>query len=269
MSRCASQIRVTNGIDGTIQTRPLAVPHGENPIVAGIRGQGGLLGTPTGRRRKVLVDGGMKMNVSTCEKTFAPPQFFVHIVHRGATVARDVTRGIEARGLVPAELVHCQPKQRLSSGQVDRSGILSVLVSERDIRKGHAGFLPSELIGTWRSLRQGFIASPGIPVLPDPFRCEGRGDSLQEAIVPFPSGEAPPGVRIGARERPISAGTSVCRHVLPESVIRIVVDREPEQVSHGHRYHIRKLPAMDAGRKPGAIANRATTKSIWNDEKHK
>ncbi len=112
------QIAVAHRIDGAVQSRPLAVPHGKDAVVGAFAEHGGLLCAQTGGGGQVLVDARDKMNGPLAQIPVGPPQLLVDIVHGRAAIAGNEAGGVQPRRLVAQILHHGNPHQGLAAGQI-------------------------------------------------------------------------------------------------------------------------------------------------------
>ena len=133
----ARHVAVADRVHAPVETRTLAVPHGEDSIVAAIAERRRLLRAPDRGRGQVLVDGRLEVDVGAREKALGGPQLLVDVVHRGAAVAGDVAGGVEARDAVSNALHHREPHERLAARDVNPSFPALVLVVQRNCRELH------------------------------------------------------------------------------------------------------------------------------------
>jgi hypothetical protein len=130
VARGAGVVRVLEGIAGPVDARTLAVPHAEDPVVAGAGEQVQLLRAPDGGRRQVLVDPRLEADVVLLEERAGLPQSLVEPRQRRAAVAGDESRRFQPRRRVALLLHHRQADERLNAGQEDAAGRDRVLVVE-------------------------------------------------------------------------------------------------------------------------------------------
>ena len=71
--RGAKQIVVTHAVDGAVQPRPLAVPHGKDAIMGAIAKHGGLLGAKAGGRSQILVHARHEMDSALGQEAVGAP----------------------------------------------------------------------------------------------------------------------------------------------------------------------------------------------------
>ena len=122
------EVAVADRVHAPVESRPLAVPEGEDPVVAAVAELRRLLAAPDRGCREVLVDGGLEVDVRAGEEALRGPQLLVDVVHRGAAVAGDVAGGVEPGRPVADELHHRETHDRLAPGDVDPAFPALVLV---------------------------------------------------------------------------------------------------------------------------------------------
>ena len=136
----AGEIGMLEHVAAAIDAGSLAVPHREHTVDVRVRIHVDLLAAPDRRRREVLVQAGLELDVRALEELRRAPQRLVETAQGRPTVAGDETRGVEARELVALALHHQQPHQRLDSGQIDAAGLELVFVVESDVaQRARAG----------------------------------------------------------------------------------------------------------------------------------
>src|SRR5450756_1510452 len=84
-------------VAATVDTRPLAVPHGENAVPLGLGKQVQLLRAPDGCRRQVFVDARMESDVVLAQELPGVAQRRVEAGQGRTAVAGYVARGVEPR----------------------------------------------------------------------------------------------------------------------------------------------------------------------------
>ena len=107
---------------------PLAVPDAEHAIDRCAGEQADLLAAPHRRRREILVEAGLEMDVVRPSRWPRAPQRVVVHAERRAAIARDEAAGIEACRAVALPLQHRQAHQRLDAGKIDAATAARVLV---------------------------------------------------------------------------------------------------------------------------------------------
>ena len=83
----AGKVSVADGINAAVQPRPLAVPHGKDPVAGGIAESANLLRAPNRSRRQILVDRGPELDAGPRQQSVGGPQLLVQIVHGRAAIA--------------------------------------------------------------------------------------------------------------------------------------------------------------------------------------
>jgi hypothetical protein len=126
---------VLQHVHRAIDTRTLAVPDREHTIDRGAGEQVGLLAAPHRRRRQVLVEAGLEVDVVFLEVALRAPQRVVVHAERRATIAGDEASGVEPGGKVALALHHRQAHQRLDAGHVDATLAEPVAVLQRIVAK--------------------------------------------------------------------------------------------------------------------------------------
>ncbi len=149
----AGVVRVLEHVAAAVDARALAVPHREHAIDFRARMQVDLLRAPDRRRREVLVQARLELDVRAVEELRRLPQRLVEAAQRRAAVAGDEPAGVEARGLVALALQHQQANERLDAVQVDAAGIERVLVVQRDVAQAAGA---GEAIGTYSAKNRVF-----------------------------------------------------------------------------------------------------------------
>ena len=89
VTRGAGMVGVLENVAGPVDARTLAVPHAEDPVVAGAAEKVQLLRAPDGGRRQILVDPRLEADVVLLEELAGPPQRLVEPRQRRAAVAGD------------------------------------------------------------------------------------------------------------------------------------------------------------------------------------
>ena len=82
MGRGAGKVAMPEHVAGTVHSRSLAVPHGENAVVTRPFEQVDLLAAPDGGGRQVFVDARLEMDMAVLEQAFRPPILLVHVAQR-------------------------------------------------------------------------------------------------------------------------------------------------------------------------------------------
>ncbi len=132
-------VRVLEDVAAAVDTRSLAVPHREDPVVLGARVEVDLLRSPQRGRGEILVEAGLELDVSALEELRCLPQRLVERAERRPAVAGYEARGVEARERVALALQDQEPDERLRAGQVDAAGLQRVLVIEGNFAQRGGG----------------------------------------------------------------------------------------------------------------------------------
>ena len=127
----ANHVGVPDGVDGAVQARPLAVPHGKNAVVGAVTEHGRLLRAQTGRRGQILVYSGYEMNGTVSQKTVGSPQFLVDIVHGRTAIAGNKAGGVISSCVVTQVLQHGGTYQGLTAGQIDSALLALIFIIKR------------------------------------------------------------------------------------------------------------------------------------------
>ena len=131
--RRAGEVRVLEHVAAAIDAGALAVPHREHAVDFGAAIQVHLLRAPDRRRREVLVQPGLELDVRAVEELLRLPQRLVERAERRAAIAGDEAAGVEPRERVALALQDQQPDERLRAGEEDAAGLELVFVVERDV----------------------------------------------------------------------------------------------------------------------------------------
>ncbi len=137
--RRAGEVGVLEHVAAAIDARPLAVPHREDAIDPGAGIQVDLLRAPDRRRREVLVEARLELDVGALEKLLRLPQRLVEAAQRRPAIAGDEAGGIEAGEPVALPLEYQQADQCLHAGDENAPRFELVLVVERNVREGEGG----------------------------------------------------------------------------------------------------------------------------------
>ena len=135
--RGAGKVGVTEGIARAVDAGPFAVPDAENAVVFALAAQLGLLGPPKRGGGQVLVDRGLEQDVARGEMRHGTLKLVVEPAERGAAIAGDVARGVEAGPAVALVLHHRQAHQRLIAGDEHAALVQVEFVVERDVIERH------------------------------------------------------------------------------------------------------------------------------------
>ncbi len=126
--RAACGIGVAEHVAASIDSRALAVPHGEDAVVAGVPVEGDLLRAPHRGRGQVFVEPGLEVDVLGLEEFLRSPELVVDVAERRAAVAADKAGGVQPGAFVAGALQHRQTDQRLCSVEVDATARQLILV---------------------------------------------------------------------------------------------------------------------------------------------
>src|SRR3954464_3796285 len=130
-------------VAAAVDTRPLAIPHGEDPVDVCTLVQVDLLRAPDGRRGEILVESGLELHVRSVQELLGLPQRLVEAAKRRAAIAGHEASGLQPGLRIALPLQDQQPDERLHAGEEDAAGSELELVVERDVAKG------------WRAYRAG------------------------------------------------------------------------------------------------------------------
>src|SRR5260370_4975248 len=95
MRRRPGGIAVLQRIAAAVDPRPLAVPHGEDAVVFSAGEQPHLLAAPHRRRRHLLVDRRLKLDVVALDEPPCTPQRLIEPAQRRTAIPGDKAAGIE------------------------------------------------------------------------------------------------------------------------------------------------------------------------------
>jgi hypothetical protein len=132
VTRGARGIGVLENVTAAIHARSLAVPHAEHPIETGTVEHVDLLGSPDAGGGEVLVEPGLKADLTALEERVRLPQRLIETSERRAAIAGYEPRGIETGGNVALTLQNEQAHERLNTGEIDTPGAQGVLVVKGD-----------------------------------------------------------------------------------------------------------------------------------------
>ncbi|KFB74326.1 MAG: hypothetical protein AW09_000382 [Candidatus Accumulibacter phosphatis] len=134
----AGRIGVPENVATAVDTRTLAVPHGEDSLVFGAGKEIELLGSPDGGGCKILIDRRLEDDALGLEMRASFPQRLIESSQRAATVARDKACGIQPGRFVAHALQHRQANEGLRTAQKDASRISRIAAVEcgREIAHG-------------------------------------------------------------------------------------------------------------------------------------
>ena len=135
--RRAGKVGVAEHVAGAVDARPLAVPHGKYPVVLALAAQLRLLRTPDRGCGEVLVDAALEADVAFFEKRTGAQELAVEIAERGAAIAGDEARRIEAVAAVQLLLHQAEPDQGLEAGYEDAALAEVVFIVELDVAQRH------------------------------------------------------------------------------------------------------------------------------------
>src|SRR5476651_2097226 len=159
--RRSGGIAVLQHVHRAIDAGALAVPDREDAIDLRAGEQVGLLAAPHRRRREILVEAGLEVDVVFLEVPLRAPQRVVVHAERRAAIARDEAAGVESRRRVALLLHHRQAHQRLDAGEIDAALVQAIAILEgvvaEDERDGGIGGAHGEALPGRRE--QTFMAS--------------------------------------------------------------------------------------------------------------
>ena len=127
-----------NDVAGAVDARALAVPHAEHAVVFALAAQLRLLRAPQSGGGKVFVEAGLELDVGGGKMARGAHELLVEAAERGAAIAGDVARGVEAGALVALVLHQRGADQRLIAGDQDMVLGKVIFVVEADGTKRHA-----------------------------------------------------------------------------------------------------------------------------------
>ena len=139
IGRGPGHVRVPHHVARAVDTRALAVPQPENPVVLPLAPQFGLLCAPKRGRGQILVQAGLKDDIRRLENGLRPRHLLVNGPKRRAAIAGDISGGAQSRGLVPGRLHQHQANQCLRTIQQNAGLRQIVLVVQCDVARTHDG----------------------------------------------------------------------------------------------------------------------------------
>jgi hypothetical protein len=119
---------VLEHVHAAIDAGALAVPHGEDAVVACPLKEVGLLAAPHGGGGELLVDPGLEVHVVPIQPGLRLPERLVDAAEGRSAIAGHEGRGVEAALLVALVLQHRQAHERLDAGHVGARRVERVLV---------------------------------------------------------------------------------------------------------------------------------------------
>src|SRR5262249_38633992 len=139
------EVRVTEGIAGTIAAGALAVPHAEYAIELALAAQFGLLGSPQRGSGELFVDARLKLDVGRHKPACGADELLVETAERRSAIAGDETRGIQACATIEFLLHQASADQRLIPRHeyVRLGKVVFILEADRSKRHGlpcHAAY---------------------------------------------------------------------------------------------------------------------------------
>ena len=186
------QVGVPEHVAAAVHARRLAVPHADDAVVLGQRGQVVLLAAPHRGGGQVLVDAGLPVHVVLAQQRPGALQGLVEAAQRGAGVTADEGGRPQAAPPVGTDLVEQHPGQGLDTGDEDAAfgdPVLRVQVKAR-CGDGHGALLsagPSSSVTSRVTL-----TSPCSQVSPARKHASGRSRR--------PAAEGPLAARSGSRQ---------------------------------------------------------------------
>ncbi len=166
LGRHTCRIRMLEHVAGTVDARPLAVPHGEHAVVPGAGEQVGLLAAPHRGGGQLFVDARLEVDGVLLEVVAGFPEALVQPAQWRAAIAGDEATGVQTTGLITLMLQHRQAGQRLGAGEVQMTGSKPVLVVQTDLGQRHGALL----ICCYRS-QGGVVRYPPDAVMEKPHGC--------------------------------------------------------------------------------------------------
>ena len=137
----AGEIGVAEDVAGAVDARSFAVPEAEHAVELALAAQLGLLRAPDCGRGDVLVEAGLKADVVFVERALRADELLVEGAQRGAAIAGDIARGVEAGAAVALLLHQAQTHDGLEAGDEDPALGEVVFVVERDLVERHRASL--------------------------------------------------------------------------------------------------------------------------------
>ena len=141
LGRHTRRIRMLEHVAGTVDARPLAVPHGEHAVVPGTGEQVGLLAAPHRGGGQLFVDARLEVDGVLLEVVAGFPEALVQPAQGRAAIAGNEAAGVQATCLVALMLEHRQTGQGLGTGEVQVPGGKAVLVVQTDLGQRHGALL--------------------------------------------------------------------------------------------------------------------------------
>src|SRR5262249_41450672 len=126
---------------GAADARSFAVPEAEPAVELALAAQLGLLRAPDCGRGDVLVEAGLKADVVFVERALRADELLVEGAQRGAAIAGDIARGVEAGAAVALLLHQAQTHDGLGAGDEDPALGEGAFVVERDLVERHRASL--------------------------------------------------------------------------------------------------------------------------------
>ena len=140
IARGAGEIDMAQRVAGAIDSRPLAVPDGEDAVIFAFAAHLRLLRAPYGGGGEVLVEARHEEYVALVEERLGAMQLRVHAAERRAAIAGDEARRAKAGATVHLLLHEQKPHDRLCAVEQHMSLGEIETVGEGDVAEGGAGF---------------------------------------------------------------------------------------------------------------------------------
>ena len=115
----AGVVHVLERVDAAVHARTLGIPQGKYAVVNRLSHQMQLLGSPDRGGGDFFIDAWKKADMVRIQVFFCGPESFVQPTQRGAPVAGNKTRGVQAGRLIPDSLDQRQANQRLDAAQIN------------------------------------------------------------------------------------------------------------------------------------------------------
>ena len=132
MGRRTRGVAVLHDVEAAVDPGALAVPHGKDAVIFGVRILVELLRAPDGGHRQVLVQARLELDVILVEELLGPPEILVDAAEGRAAIARDEAARLEAGRRIALLLHDRQAHQRLDTREIDPAAFQRVFVVEAD-----------------------------------------------------------------------------------------------------------------------------------------
>jgi anti-sigma-K factor RskA len=141
--RRTGDVGVPEDVARAVHARPLAVPEAEDAVILALAAQFGLLAAPERRRRQILVQARVELDVRRLEELLRALERRVDRAERRSAIAGDISRRVVPRRLVARMLHQRRADQRLRAAQQHRRAVEVEAVGKLYVAQVHRASLAS------------------------------------------------------------------------------------------------------------------------------